>query len=115
MAERKYFAISIKHSIHWWKFGMPLVLWGWHKTTDDEPRCYGGYTEYPYDAELYSIEEFQKHYKDSSTFKYDTPVHMELAMCRKYKNYDTVFIEADKYIGYCKMACLPLRKETDNE
>lgn len=28
MSERNYYAVSIKHSEHGWKFGMPLWLWG---------------------------------------------------------------------------------------
>ena len=36
MKERKYLAISIKHTEWKWKFGKPCVLWGWHQTKDDE-------------------------------------------------------------------------------
>ncbi len=39
MNERKYLAISIKHTEHGWKFGKPCVLWGYKRTADDEKRC----------------------------------------------------------------------------
>ena len=34
----------------------------------------------------------------------DEPVKMELNFCRKWKNYDTVLVNYDDYITYCK-AC----------
>lgn len=50
MNERKYIAISLKHSD-----GYPFVLWGYHRTEDDEERCFAGYTEDVNKAELYTI------------------------------------------------------------
>lgn len=35
---------------------------------------------------------------------------MSVDFCKKYKKYDTVFVDIEEYIGYCKMACLPLDK-----
>ena len=40
--------------------------------------------------------------------KIDEPVHMCTNFCKKYKQYDTVLVPTEEYIGYCKMACLPL-------
>ena len=34
-ANRKYVAVSIKHTEYRWKFGMPCCLWGFHQTADD--------------------------------------------------------------------------------
>ena len=42
MSERKYFVLSLKHLFPW-KLGQPLCLWGYKRTADNEPRCFGGY------------------------------------------------------------------------
>lgn len=105
--KRNLLAISIKHSIYRWKFGMPCVLWG-HRTTDAEQRSFAGYTQFPQKAELYTIEEFREHYKDGSIFKFDEPVKMEYGFCKKWRKYDTVFVRYDDYIAYCKAAGLSL-------
>ena len=107
MAKRNLLAISVKHTIYRWKFGMPCVLWG-HRTQDDEKRSFGGYTQFPERAELYTIEEFREHYDNSAIFKFDEPVKMEIGFCKKWKKYDTVFIRYEDYINYCKAACLSL-------
>ena len=107
MTERKYFAISVKHTAFRWKFGKPCVLWGHKRTQDDEKRCFAGYTEYPNQAELYSLEDWQQQgYAD--WIKVDEPVKMCVNFCKKYKNYDTVLVPYDEYLSYCKCACLPL-------
>lgn len=110
MAERNLVAISIKHTEYRWKFGMPCVLWG-HRTKDDEERSFGGYTIYPNNAEIYSLKEWQEsEYGAGDVCKVDTPVHMEINFCKKWKKYDTVLVPIDEYIGYCKCACLALDK-----
>lgn len=108
MDNRNLLAISIKHSEYRWKFGMPCWLWG-HRTKDDERRCFGGYTQYPHHAEVYSLKEWQESgYGDIC--KVDAPVHMEIGFCKKWKKYDSVLVPIDEYIDYCKCACLPLDK-----
>lgn len=110
MPERNLLAISVKHTEYKWKFGMPCVLWG-HRTNDCEIRSFGGYTEYPENAELYAIGEFEeKGYRDKSIFKTDAPVKMEIGFCKKWKKYDTVLVRYEDYITYCKTANLPLRR-----
>lgn len=107
MPKRNLLAVSIKHTEYRWKFGMPCVLWG-HRTQDDEKRSFGGYTQFPEKAELYTLEEFREHYDNSSVFKFDEPVKMEIGFCKKWKKYDTVFVRYEDYITYCKAASLSL-------
>lgn len=108
MGERNLVAISIKHTEWRWKFGMPCWLWG-RRTKDEEERSFGGYTQYPNNAEVYSLEEWQKSgYGAGDICKVDEPVHMEIGFCKKWKKYDTVLVPLDEYIGYCKCASLPL-------
>jgi hypothetical protein len=114
MNERKYLAISVKHTEYGWKFGKPCVLWGWHQTQDDENRCFAGYTEYVNKAEVYSLQDWL----DSgygSIIKMDEPVQMEIGFCKKWKKYDTVLIDREEYIGYCKMFRIPLDKPKESE
>jgi hypothetical protein len=59
MGERKYLAVSIKHSEYKWKFGKPLILWG-HRTKDEEKRSFGGYTQFPNNAEVYSLQDWRE-------------------------------------------------------
>lgn len=107
MSERKYVAISIKHTEWRWKFGMPCVLWGCHQTSDDEERCFAGYTNYLSRAERYAAGDFQAHSYGVDIVKPD-PVSMEIGFCKKWKKYDTVLVAADEYEAYCKMCCLAL-------
>lgn len=108
MAERNLLAVSIKHTEYKWKFGKPCILWG-HRTKDDEKRSFGGYTEFPNCAELYSLEDWKNSgYSNSEWMKIDEPVHMCIDFCKKYKKYDTVLVPAKEYISYCMMAGLPL-------
>ena len=63
--ERKYVAISIKHS----KCGSEkspnepkdglYILWGTKRTNDTEQRCFSGYTSFFEACELYSLADFQ--------------------------------------------------------
>lgn len=59
MGERNLVAVSIKHTIYGWKFGMPCWLWG-SRTKDEEKRSFGGYTQYPNNAEVYSLKSGRK-------------------------------------------------------
>lgn len=108
MDERRYYAISIKHTIYGWRFGKPCTLWGWHKTKDDEDRCWASYTQYPEKAEVYSLNDWKNSGYSGSIFKIDEPIHMCTNLCKKYKQYDTVLIDVEEYLGYCKMSGLPL-------
>ena len=107
MAERNLLAISIKHTEYRWKFGMPCLLWG-QRTSDDEPRSFGGYTGFPNHAELYALGDFERHGYNQEWMKLDAPVKMEINFCKKWKNYDTVLVRYDDYIMYCKAASLSL-------
>lgn len=107
MEERSLLAISIKHTEYRWKFGMPCILWG-HRTADDEPRSFGGYTVFPNHAELYALGYFEGHGYNQKWMKIDAPVKMEINFCKKWKNYDTVLVRYDDYITYCKAASLSL-------
>ena len=113
MAERKYVAISIKHTEHRWKFGMPMVLWGRNRTEDNEDRCFSGYTNYFNDAELYALGDFKKHGYCLGDIKDDEAVRLCIGFCKKYKEYDTVLVEAEQYEAYCKAACLPVHREKE--
>lgn len=109
-AERKYLAISIKHTEYRWKFGNPCVLWG-RRTKDDEKRSFAGYTQLPDEAEIYSLDDWRKSgYWNNAAMKLDEPVHMEPKFCRKWRDYDTVLIDYEEYCGYCHAASLPLSR-----
>lgn len=108
MGERKYLAVSIKHTEYRWKFGMPCVLWG-NRTEDNEKRSFGGYTIFPQKAELYSFEDWYKSgYYPSEIIKIDEPVQMELKFCKKWHKYDTVLVDYEEYCCYCKMCGLQI-------
>lgn len=110
MTERNLVAISIKHTMYHWKFGMPCWLWGC-RTKDEDKRSFSGYTQYPNEAEVYSLDEWQKSgYGVGDVCKVDEPVQMCIGFCKKYKKYDTVLVPIDQYIQYCECACLPLEK-----
>lgn len=110
MDERNLVAVSIKHTIYGWKFGMPCWLWG-SRTKDEEKRSFGGYTQYPNNAEVYSLEEWQESgYGAGDVCKVDEPVQMCIGFCKKYKKYDTVLVPLNQYVKYCECACLPLDK-----
>ena len=107
MSERKYVAISIKHTEHKWFYGKPCVLWGYHQTKDDEPRCFAGYTEYLSCAERYALGEFEEHGYSSNLIKPD-PVEMSFDFCKKWKKYDTVLVRAADYAEYCRYCRLAI-------
>lgn len=102
MYERKYIAVSIKHTEHGWKFGMRCTMWGFRRTGDGEERCFGGYTENINTAELYSIEEFTRYY-GSDICKHE-PVKMCIDFCKKYKEFDTVLVSEENMRTYYR-AC----------
>lgn len=103
MKDRRYVAISIKHTMHGWKFGMPCVLWGHKQTADNEKRCFSGYTTHLSQAERYAIGEFEEHGYSADTVKPE-PVPMSLAFCKRWKDYDTVLVDAEEYAAYCKFS-----------
>ena len=73
MSERNLVAVSIKHTEYRWKFGKPCILWG-HRTKDDEKRSFGGYTQFPNNAEVYSLEDWSNSsYKNCQYMKIDDP------------------------------------------
>lgn len=101
MSERKYVAISIKHTIYRWKFGKPCTLWGYRRTSDNEPRCFGGYTERLSDAELYTFDDMKNHGYDGTICRQE-PVKMSYDFCTRWRRYDTVLMHIDEYRNYCK-------------
>ena len=104
---RKYVAVSIKHTEYKWKFGKPCVLWGFHQTGDDEPRCFAGYTEYLSKAERYALGEFRARGYGSEILD-KAPVSMSADFCKKWKAYDTVLVDAEKYYHYCMLVGIPI-------
>ncbi len=108
--ERKYLAISIKHTENGWEFGMPCCLWGYHRTKDGEERCFAGYTELPKNAELYALGDFTKDGYPPEIIKDDAPVKMEFGLCRKWNDYDTVLVAEEDYLHYCKVCDIPAEK-----
>lgn len=98
--ERRYLAVSIKHTAYGWKYGKPCVLWGYKQTADDEKRCFADYTCYPNKAELYSLNDLLKS-GYGSIIKMDEPVHIEPMLCKRWKQFDTVLIDKDEYLRYC--------------
>ena len=105
MSERKYIAISIKHSMRGLE-NCPCepkdgkyTLWGYSRSLDNEDRSFAGYTGNIDKCELYSLEDFQKSYGNGH-IKCDEPVKMCFNLCRKYKKYDTVLVDIDDYKNY---------------
>lgn len=97
--DRKYVAISIKHTEYKWKYGMPCTLWGWGRTKDDERRNFSGYTMYLDNAELYNATELVEKY--GSDIIKPEPVPMSFDLCKRWKEYDTVLVLEDDYRRYC--------------
>jgi hypothetical protein len=103
--DRKYIAISIKHSAH----SKSPVLWGSRgKSANGEMRCFSDYTTDINKAELYSIEDFQKAYgKAIDWIKCDEPVKMCFDYVKRYKSHDTVLVDESElrnFLGFCKEA-----------
>lgn len=95
MNERKYIAVSVKHSD-----GYPFVLWGYHRTKDNEKRCFAGYTEDVNNAELYTIEEFKEAYGDELDIYNYNPLTVDdllLDFEKLKEKYDTVFVSEAEY------------------
>ena len=111
--QRAYFAVSIKHSAHKWRFGMPLMLWGYKHTEDDETRCFCGYTLDPDCAEWYALGDFELHGYAADVVK-SAPVKLELDFCRKYKAFDTVLVPAKDIYDYWRL-CGLLHATEDEE
>lgn len=109
-SKRNLVAVSIKHTEFRWKFGMPCWLWG-NRTKDGQERSFAGYTQYPHNAEIYTLEEWQKSgYGAGGVCKVDEPVTMDINFCKKWKKYDTVLVPYEQYLCYCKAAGLPLER-----
>ncbi len=114
--DRKYVAISVKHTDSRWKFGMPCVLWGdMRPSADDERRRFGGYTMYLDRAERYAKDDFFTlgGYKTEYGVINPEPVKMCIGFRRKYKKWDTVLVEYDNYATYCKAASIPTQLEAE--
>lgn len=113
MNDRNLVAVSIKHTEYGWKFGKPLILWG-HRTEDGAKRSFGGYTQYPNNAEVYSLEDWEKSgYGNASWMKVDEPVKLCIKFCKQYKDYDTVLVLLDDVLAYYKVAGLALDRPED--
>ena len=93
MEERKYIAISIKHSD-----GLRFTLWGQERTEDHEKRCLSGYLgTMDFDkCELYSLKDFQDSY-GNGIIKCDEPVKMTIGLVKKWKKLDTVLVDYEEY------------------
>ena len=88
-------------------------MWGYHRTADDEERCFADYTIYPDKAERYALGDFTAHgYNQDRTadIKDDEPVKLEIGFCKKLKDrWDTVLVDEGDIYTYYKAASL--RKE----
>jgi len=103
--ERNLLAVSIKHTEYRWKYGKPCTLWGYKRTQDNEKRCFSGYTGVPSEAELYSLRDWRESgYGD--IVKMDEPVKVTIDFCKKWRKYDTVLVEYEHYLDYCRFAGL---------
>jgi len=95
--ERRYVAISIKHSIYD-KSKIP-VLWGNGRTSNGEKRSFSHYCNNIDRCELYSLNDFLNSY-GNSYIKCDEPVKMCFDYKKKYKNYDTVLVDIEELKQY---------------
>lgn len=110
---RRYVAVSIKHTEYKWQLGKPLVFWGYHRTEDDEPRCFCGYTMYLDNAERYALGDFRK--KGYIDVLDENSVPLSIDFRKKWKKYDTVLLdEADAY-SYYRLLGLPMKPEDEND
>lgn len=106
--ERKYLAVSVKHSEYRWKYGMPCVLWG-ERSKDGEARSFSGYTLYPEEAELYALDDFD-HYPFGIIRQGPVALWGNTRFMKENHEWDTVLVFYDDYIQYCNVADLPLRR-----
>lgn len=97
-SDRKYVAVSIKHSVND-KETSKFILWGDKRTLDDKSRCFSGYTQNFDKCELYTLEDFQNTY-GNGYIKCDEPVKVTFNLCKKYKSFDTVLVDKDEYKKY---------------
>lgn len=109
--ERKYIAISIKHTAHGWRWGKPCVLWGHHQTEDNEPRCFASYTLYLSKAERYAAGDFRKHGYLEDIVPPE-PVKFTIDLMKRWKNYDTVLVDEKEYRSYCEMCYIATEAPT---
>lgn len=98
--ERKYIAISIKHSTYD-KSKYPILWGGSGITLTEDKRCFGGYTYDIDKAEVYSLNDFLKSY-GNDYIKCDEPVRMCVDYKKKYKKYDTVLVDKEELKQYLK-------------
>lgn len=105
--ERKYVAVSIKHSTPRRRYSMtePLVLWSYRRTEDSEPRSFAGYTCDPENAELYTQQEWEAHFGKNLDWIKTTPVPMSLHLLRDYKDFDSVIVPIEDYMSYYRLVC----------
>lgn len=94
MGERKYVAISIKHT----HSARVPQFWGWKRTADDEERCYSSYTTNINKAELYSYEEFNAQYSWMNVQIVEENEFVPLFLIHRKK--DTVLVDFEKYKEY---------------
>lgn len=92
MSERKYIAISMKHSTK-----DCFMLWGYKRTEDNEERCYSGYTATLSKCELYSKEEFLSHYGHCNYPVIDGEIRSISYFRKQYGNYDTVLVPLESW------------------
>lgn len=92
--ERKYAAISIKHSTHD-KSPVPVLWGGTGRTRDDEKRCFSGYCNSVDTCEVYSLNDFLQTY-GNSYIKCDEPVQMCFDYKKRYKAHDTVLVDIEE-------------------
>jgi len=88
MNERKYVAVSVKHSTNnkWYYWGS--------RTKDEERRSFSGYTVQIDACELYSLEDWAESvYVCAPWMKIDEAVEPTQRLKQKYRKYDTVLMD----------------------
>lgn len=91
---RHYVAISIKHTA-----GCNFTLWGYKRTSDDEERCFAGYTGDINKCEIYSLEDFRQQYSDG-VIKCNESVKPSKDLVKVYEEYDTVLVDYDQLVEF---------------
>ena len=92
MAERKYIAISIKHSTK-----DDIQYWG-NLTNDSEERCFSGYTSFLDKCEKYTLEEFWMHYPNNNNhYPLVTNIKSLYQFWKDNKNKDPVLVDIDEW------------------
>jgi len=100
MNDRKYIAISIKHSD-----GCRFTLWGWERTKNEQKRCFSGYVGMlDYDkCEIYSLEDFREEY-GHGVIKCDEAVSMTKKLISLWEEFDTVLVEYSDYMRFLQQS-----------